>query len=480
MFDARDGAAGSTGTAAGASFDAELANLAGGVRAWAGQDLSALPVVAIPRRVEILLRARNEIDGELLRGLEACDRSGEAARLGGGSTVGWLSDVGRIDPRHAATLVRTARGLADRLPATARALSTGDITLEHARVLNRAVTPARVALAEQSYAGGMAQAEDDLLTVAILAGPEATHRAARTWAHTLDPQAEAMTQAQQHQARELYLDRTFEGMLSINGRLDREAGDVLLTAIGALTGPRTASSPTGDLSGGPPGDDGGGWSADTDQRTGPQRRADALVELCHQVLAAGGLPDVAGERPHLSVTVSLESLEARAGASAAELGHTGPVAGETARRLACDASISRVVTDGPSQIMDVGRRTRVIHPALRRALVVRDGGCVHPGCDRPPSWTEGHHRVHWADGGPTDLDNLILLCRRHHRAQHEGGRTLRPALDRPGYYDTYRRRTQTATQCATCRPLPHHQPRQHSQQQARHTAPYHPGPDDPF
>ena len=350
------------------TFEGKLAQLTGPLLTWAAQDLSVVPVAELPTDVEVLLRARNMVDGELLRRLLVCDRSGEAARLGGGSTVGWLADAGRLDHRHASSLVRTARGLADRLPATATALSTGDITFEHARVLNRAVTPARVALAEQGYDGGMAQAEDDLLTVAILAGPETTHRAAQSWAHTLDPQAQAMTQAQQHEARELYLDRTYDGMLSINGRLDREAGDVLLTAIGALSTPRA-----------------GGLSGDTDQRTSPQRRADALIELCQQVLTAGGLPEVAGERPHLSVTVSLESLEQRAGALAAQLGHTGPVTGETARRVACDASISRIITDGPSQILDVGRRTRTIGPAMRRALVVRDAGCVHPGCDRPPS-----------------------------------------------------------------------------------------------
>jgi len=421
-----------------------------------------VPVADLPTDVEVLLRARNMVDGELLRRLLVCDRSGEAARLGGGSTVGWLADAGRLDHRHASSLVRTARGLADRLPATATALSTGDITFEHARVLDRAVTPARVALAEQGYDGGMAQAEDDLLTVAILAGPETTHRAAQSWAHTLDPQAQAMTQAQQHEARELYLDRTYDGMLSINGRLDREAGDVLLTAIGALSTPRASGL--------------GGLSGNTDQRTGPQRRADALIELCQQVLSAGGLPEVAGERPHLSLTVSLESLEQRAGAPAAQLGHTGPVTGETARRLACDASISRIITDGKSQVLDVGRRTRTIGPALRRALVVRDAGCVHPGCDRPPSWTEGHHVRHWVDGGTTDLANLVLLCRRHHRAQHEGGRALQRPTDRAGYYDTYRTRATTATHCATCRPMPvpHHPSR-------RTTAPASaPDADDPF
>jgi hypothetical protein len=76
---------------------------------------------------------------------------------------------------------------------------------------------------------------------------------------------------------------------------------------------------------------------------------------------------------------------------------------------------------GPSEILDLGRRTRIVSPAQRRALVHRDGGCVFPGCGRPHPWTDAHHLVHWARGGATDLDNLCLLCRRHHTAVHEGG-----------------------------------------------------------
>jgi 5-methylcytosine-specific restriction endonuclease McrA len=93
---------------------------------------------------------------------------------------------------------------------------------------------------------------------------------------------------------------------------------------------------------------------------------------------------------------------------------------ETARRLACDASVTRVVLSPESQPLDVGRRTRLIPPAIRTALVVRDRGCTYPGCDRGPQWTDAHHVRHWADGGSTSLDNLVLLCRQHHRAVHEG------------------------------------------------------------
>jgi Domain of unknown function (DUF222)/HNH endonuclease len=80
-----------------------------------------------------------------------------------------------------------------------------------------------------------------------------------------------------------------------------------------------------------------------------------------------------------------------------------------------------VLGGAPTQPLEVGRTTRVVQPAQRSALVVRDGGCVFPDCDRPPAWSEAHHLVHWLDGGPTDLANLALLCRAHHRAVHEGG-----------------------------------------------------------
>jgi hypothetical protein len=118
------------------------------------------------------------------------------------------------------------------------------------------------------------------------------------------------------------------------------------------------------------------------------------------------------------VTVDLEALEGRAGRS--ELEDAGPVTPEAARRLACDAKVSRVITDGAAQPLELGRATKVIPPALRRAVALRDGGCRFPGCGRPPGWCDAHHVRHWADGGETALGNLVLLCRPHHRAIHRG------------------------------------------------------------
>jgi hypothetical protein len=127
---------------------------------------------------------------------------------------------------------------------------------------------------------------------------------------------------------------------------------------------------------------------------------------------------VAGERPHLTLTVGIEAL---VGEGVGELDHAGPVGTELARRLACDASVRRVVVGPGSEPLDVGRRTSVVPAALRRAVIVRDHCCRSPRCDRPQAWCDAHHVVHWADGGPTALHNLLLLCRRHHRMVHASG-----------------------------------------------------------
>jgi hypothetical protein len=171
-------------------------------------------------------------------------------------------------------------------------------------------------------------------------------------------------------------------------------------------------------------------SGQIDGRSPEQRRADALGEVCRQWLDHGERPEVAGERPHVTVLVDAEAL--REGTGTSELDQAGPVDPEMVRRMACDAGISRVVMAGRSEPLDVGRRTPVVPPAMRRAVAIRDRGCRFPGCDRPQGWCDAHHVVHWADGGPTALQNLVLLCRRHHRMVHaRRGFSLRLEDGRP-------------------------------------------------
>ena len=132
----------------------------------------------------------------------------------------------------------------------------------------------------------------------------------------------------------------------------------------------------------------------------------------------GRLPEVGGQKPHLVVNVDLATLTKQPGSRAAELEWAQPIPAETARRLACDAAITPIVNG------EADHTSRVVPGPTRRALVARDKGCWVPGCACPPAWTDAHHIKHWPDGGPHTLDNLVLLCRRHHRRVHEEGWTL--------------------------------------------------------
>ncbi len=214
-----------------------------------------------------------------------------------------------------------------------------------------------------------------------------------------------------HDRRWFACDQTFGGVFVLRGELDAEGGAILKTAIDALC------LPTGP----------------DDRRIGSQRRADALVDLASRQLQDGSLGSTHGQRPHLTLTASIETLRAVPDAAAAELTAIGPVHAQTARRLACDAvctTVTIAAQANDSEItgclqqhkpLSVGRDTRVIPSHIRTALHVRDRGCRLPGCDRPPQWTDGHHIQHWADDGRTELSNLLSMCRRHHRFVHEKG-----------------------------------------------------------
>ena len=142
-----------------------------------------------------------------------------------------------------------------------------------------------------------------------------------------------------------------------------------------------------------------------------------MVEVCRLVLAGGDLPDNGGDRPQVVVTVPFDPLRHAFGTGMVDTGDR--LSADTARRLACDARILPAVLDGAGQPLDLGRERRLFTGPLRRALVLRDGGCAFPGCDRPPRWCDGHHVIHWADGGPTSLANAVLLCGHHHRLIHD-------------------------------------------------------------
>jgi len=206
--------------------------------------------------------------------------------------------------------------------------------------------------------------------------------------HACDPAEVGAEQAEQIRQRSLRLNNWANGQVTVSGILDPAGGAALRHALEPLAKPLGSD----------------------DKRELEQRLADALVEL-----ACGG-----EQKAHIQLTATVETIRGLAGSAAADMDFSFPLCSETARRLACDCGIARVLLDGESKVIDVGRTKRVVPPATRRALEVRDRGCVWPGCERPPKRTAGHHLKHWIDEGPTDLSNLALLCHRHHTYVHEG------------------------------------------------------------
>jgi hypothetical protein len=195
-----------------------------------------------------------------------------------------------------------------------------------------------------------------------------------------------------------------DGTHRLRGVLDNESAAALLAALDPLAAPAPAADGT------------------PDPRTAAQRRADALMCIVDWVLDEGTLlPGARGARPHVTIVAGLDTLLRRPGAPAADPTWGGPVSAETLRRIACDAGLTGVLTDQHGVPLHVGREHRSVTPGIWAALVVRDRGCAFPSCTRPPSWTEAHHCTHWADGGPTALDNLALLCAHHHKSVHHDG-----------------------------------------------------------
>lgn len=301
------------------------------------------------------------------------------------SAIDWIRFNCHMTSNAAADRVAVGTRLGD-LSRSVRAVADGEIGFAHVAVMARTAN-----------AVGDRFDETHLVDIARAQSPGKFHFTCLHYRHAADPKGYADEQAQQVENRRLSVSTWEDGSVLVNGVLDPVGGATVRTALEPLAR----------------------RSGRHDHREREQRLADALVEL------AGG-----GEQPaHLQVTSSVETLLGLAGAPAAEVEFSLPVSSKTVERLACDSSITRVLLDQESVVIDVGRAKRVVSGPARRALNARDQHCTWPGCDRPASWSAAHHVVHWTHGGTTDLDNLVLLCHRHHWMVHEGGWQLVRADD---------------------------------------------------
>jgi hypothetical protein len=192
----------------------------------------------------------------------------------------------------------------------------------------------------------------------------------------------------------LFVSRLYDGRTVIKGELSDLAAETVTTALHAYADPPDAQQP----------------------RKTSTRYADALVRICEVALGATGTPERA--RAQVSIVVDWKTLTERQ-PGRLDGAFTGPIHPRDVEMLLCDCDIGRIVTGADGLALDVGRLRREATPAMRRALVERDRGCRWPGCDRPAGFCDAHHVVPWwPDRGPTNLKNLVLLCRHHHRTAH--------------------------------------------------------------
>ena len=259
----------------------------------------------------------------------------------------------------------------------------GDLSEGHLREIARAI---RRGLPEH--------AEEILARAALSVEPRAVrHLADRIRDRITQDSVDEVDEPAADPGERLWLRDLPGGRLEYRGALSAESGAQLRAMLEPLSRPRP-----------------------DDTRDLARRQGEAFADIIALAMGSDGLPSEAGERPHVSVTVDYAAL--RRGVGHAVLDGGRHLSAARARRIACDAKVIPVVLGGRSEVLDLGRARRTVSLAQRRALHARDRGCTFPGCPRPPKWCDAHHARSWADGGPTDLGNLLLLCRYHHGVVH--------------------------------------------------------------
>jgi len=372
------------------------------------RDLRAVSDDELASYLDELEQTDRFIDAERARALGELERREVVGRDGHLSLASWMVARHGVAPSTAAGHVRMARAL-KQMPVTAEALAGGEVSSAAVSLL---------VSAQEAAPGPFARAEDALVDAARALPVTQLRSTVAQWREGTDAERAMEDEERRFERRRLHISAALDGMVRVDGELDPDTGQTVITALRAVEDADVRSRE---------------GSGAEDSRAPAQRRADALGEICRQWLDLAERPLVSGERPHVVVTMDLESLEGRLGRRC-ELEDAGPMTSETARLWACDANVTRVITDGSSQPLDLGRKTKVVPPALRRAVAVRDGGCAFPGCGRPSSWCDAHHVDHWADGGSTSLVNLVLLCRRHHRLVHHRRFTVEMTNERPRFF----------------------------------------------
>jgi Domain of unknown function (DUF222)/HNH endonuclease len=362
-----------------------LDRLAEAVAAVRAEDLSLWPAADLVVRIQRLRRLADQIEGVFAEATAAFDATEAYRDVGARTAASWLRHHLRMGAGEARRRVLVGQRLQD-LPRVHSAFLAGEIGLAHVEVLAAGV--------DELGAAAVAAAEESLVELARLNDPWDLREAIRTLKQTVDPESVDERERRAMQRRHISVIPVGDEYV-VKGVLDAETGAMFAQVLDTLAKPE-------------PGD----------QRLPGQRRVDALADLCRSVLDSG-LPQDNGIRPHLTVVLTWDALVGRSGAALALLERFGTVSTALVRRLACDARVARVVTDPDGSPIELGRSARAPSAAQRRGIRIRDKGrCRVPSCRS--RLVQVHHVVHWVDGGPTNLNNMVSLCPHHHRNVHSG------------------------------------------------------------
>jgi hypothetical protein len=355
------------------------------------REFSAVSTPALVSEITTLAGHLNAGNARFLALVAELDRRRGWAEAGVKSCAHWLNWQCGIDLGAAREKIRVARAL-EMLPQVSAAMAEGRVSYAKVRAMTRVADAAN-----ESY----------LLNIALHGTASHVEDVVRGYRRALDA-AELSREAVQQRDQSLWWHTEPDGALVIRGRLPAEVGALFVRALEAavdsLPIPKDVSAETFS-------------DADALHRS-RKRRVEALATLAESFLATGPRDLSGSDRQQIVVHVDAETLR-HSHAGRCELEQGPAIASETARRLACDCSVVRIVEYAKGEPLDVGRRTRTIPPGIRRALQARDKGCRFPGCTSR-RYVDGHHVKHWVNGGETKLSNLVTLCRFHHRLVHEG------------------------------------------------------------
>lgn len=372
-------------------------------------------ILAVGQQMETLSRviyaAQVHLAGEL-------DTRGIAKPRGCFSTAALLRQAFNISPAEANGRVNTARKMLDsegtggdpipaQLPALGSAVDSGRLAPEHVKIIVQTMSklPAKLPDEDRGFW------EEFLVEKAELLDPTRFEKVARKVLDCADPDGELDDSTPASKMEFSFGGRNIRtGLTPIKGQLDDHGVEVVKKALDALAAPRPQTDGTQDV------------------RPATNRYAHALVTALRGFLDAGTGPMQGGERPHLTVIMNWDLVSGVISNASFESG--GPLSPAQSRRFLCDAEVIPAILGSDGEVLDVGRKSRTFPVGIRRAITLRDGGCVWDGCDRPAGWCDGHHVRFWQrDFGSTSYDNGVLLCPFHHTEIHKGEWKIRMAPD---------------------------------------------------